>query len=130
MLCPKCKKSTLTKIPLLEKAWSCMVCGYQSSFYHETINQALLTSLKEIPKGKVTTYKVLADKFGLHHRAVARILASNKLPNIFPCYKVVNSDGSVGGYIGGKSRKTALLHKDGIVVKNNKIDLTDYLYVF
>jgi len=62
--------------------------------------------LKKLPKGKLTTYKVLAEKFNSHPRAVARILATNKDKTV-PCYKVIKSNGEFGGYNGllGKSKK-------------------------
>ena len=62
--------------------------------------------LKKLPKGKLTTYKFLAEKFNSHPRAVARILATNKDKSV-PCYKVIRSDGKIGGYNGllGKSKK-------------------------
>lgn len=62
--------------------------------------------LKRLPKGKLTTYKFLAEKFNSHPRAVARILATNK-DKCVPCYKVIRSDGKIGGYNGllGKSKK-------------------------
>ncbi len=89
-----------------------------------------MDSLKEIPKGKVTTYKALAERFGIHQRTVARIMARNKRPEFYPCYKVVESNGRIGGYSGGKSRKIALLRMDGIVVNKGKIDINRHLYVF
>jgi len=62
--------------------------------------------LKKLPKGKLTTYKFLAEKFDSHPRAVARILATNKDKTV-PCYKVIRSDGKIGGYncLLGKSKK-------------------------
>ena len=62
--------------------------------------------LKKIPKGKTITYKFRAEKFGSHPCAVARILATNKDKSV-PCYKVIRSDGKLGGYNGllGKSKK-------------------------
>ncbi len=62
--------------------------------------------LKKLPRGKITTYKILAEKVDSHPRAVARVLATNK-DNSVPCYKVIRSDGKLGGYNGllGKSKK-------------------------
>lgn len=55
--------------------------------------------LKTLKKGELTTYKILADKFNSHPRAVARILATNK-DKLVPCYKVIKSNGEIGGYNG------------------------------
>ena len=56
----------------------------------------ILLHLLTIPKGKVTTYKALGQKFAMHPRAVARVLAGNREQDLYPCYKVVHSDGKIG----------------------------------
>ncbi len=79
--------------------------------------------LKKIPKGKVTTYKILADKIGTKaYRAVGSAL--NKNPNAprVPCHRVVNSDGRVGGYSKGVRKKIELLRKEGIEIIDYKIN--------
>ncbi len=55
--------------------------------------------LKKLPKGKLKTYKFLAEKFYSHPRAVARILSTNNDKNIL-CYKVICSNEKIGGYNG------------------------------
>lgn len=64
----------------------------------KTTRQQVLEYLQTIPKGKVTTYKNIAQKFGIHPRAVASYMRGNKEPNIYPCYKVVASDRKLSGY--------------------------------
>ncbi|MBI4162654.1 MAG: MGMT family protein [Candidatus Aenigmarchaeota archaeon] len=91
--------------------------------------------LKKIPKGKVTTYGELARAAKTSSRAVGSIMRSNKHPEEYPCYKVIASDGSLGGYCGAVSgaslkKKIQLLKKDGIELKNGKIDLNKYLHKF
>ena len=88
--------------------------------------------LKKIPRGKVTTYGELAKACNTSPRAVGAIMRSNKRPEIYPCYKVVMADGSLGGYCGSMNnkKKISLLRKNGIVIKNGKIDLKKYLYKF
>lgn len=68
--------------------------------------------LKKLGKGETISYKELASRVGSHPRAVARILATNKDKEV-PCFKVVRSDGKLGGYNGllGESKKE-LLDKD------------------
>jgi len=87
--------------------------------------------LKKIPKGKVATYKELARVCGTSPRAIGRIMARNKDPLNYPCYKVVSSDGRICGYSGrgGLRGKQALLKKDGIRVKNGRID-KEHFYNF
>ena len=88
--------------------------------------------LKRIPKGKVTTYGELAKATKLHSRTVGMLMKKNERPDEFPCYKVVKSDGSIGGYSGkgGIITKIKLLEKDGISVKKGKIDLKNCLFRF
>src|SRR3989338_10963520 len=90
--------------------------------------QKALLLLRKIPKGKVTTYDALAKATRSSPRAIGQIMRTNPRPDLYPCYKVVRSDGSIGGYAGcikgGKiSKKVALLKKDGIKIEKGKIDL-------
>lgn len=85
------------------------------------ISEKVFSLLRKIPRGKVTTYKALAQKCKTSPRAVGRILNSNKNPVKIPCYRVVMSDGRAGGYVHGKSRKIRLLMQEGIAVKKSKI---------
>ena len=60
--------------------------------------------LKQIPRGRVTTYKSLAQ--ALHskaYRAVGQILKKNPCAPLVPCHRVVKSDGTIGGYMGAES---------------------------
>ncbi len=82
--------------------------------------------LKEIPRGKVTTYKILGRKLRKHPRAVGRLLSKNIAPEEIPCYKVIKSDGKLGEYSEGVFRKIFLLRRDGIEIKNRKINLKKY----
>ncbi len=62
------------------------------------MKQKVLQYLQTIPQGKVTTYKNIAEKFGIHHRAVASIMRYNREPELYPCYKVIASSGKISGY--------------------------------
>ncbi len=94
------------------------------------MHKALLL-LKKIPKGKVTTYGILAKICKTSPRAVGMIMKTNKHPELYPCYKVVGSSGSLVGYSGsgGLKTKRKLLEKDGIKFTNDKIDKR-YFYKF
>ncbi|MEM3408229.1 MAG: MGMT family protein [Candidatus Micrarchaeia archaeon] len=82
--------------------------------------------LRKIPKGKVITYKRLAELAGNNKaaRVVGNLMRRNKNPEKIPCYKVVKSNGGIGGYSakGGVKKKIQLLKKDGIKIKNGKIE--------
>lgn len=68
-------------------------------------------ALKEIPYGETRTYKWLAEKIGKPNasRAVGRALSRNPIPIILPCHRVIESDGSIGGYSSGVDIKRRLL---------------------
>ena len=84
--------------------------------------EKVLRLTKRIPKGSVTTYKIIAEKLNTHaYRAVGTALHNNKKPITIPCHRVVNSDGFIGGYAKGIEQKIKLLKKEGINIKNKKI---------
>lgn len=68
-------------------------------------------SLRGIPYGETRTYKWLAEKVGNPRasRAVGRALSRNPIPVIIPCHRIIESDGSLGGYAGGIDIKRRLL---------------------
>lgn len=90
-----------------------------------------LSILKQIPKGKVVSYKELARVCKTSPRAIGRIMKYNPNPENRPCYKVVGVDGKLVGYTGkgGIEAKIKLLQKDGIEIVNDKID-KKYFYKF
>lgn len=69
-----------------------------SEFYRRVVQ-----SLSEIPYGEILTYGELAARAGSPHaaRAVGRVMATNPLPIIIPCHRVVAAGGLTGGYSGG-----------------------------
>ncbi len=89
------------------------------------LKRIVLELLKQIPEGKVTTYKDLAVALGDAGaaRAVGTIMANNSSPEKYPCWRVVYSDGRVGKYSGsgGKKGKIEKIRKAGIPVEDGKI---------
>ena len=77
--------------------------------------------LKKIPKGRVKTYLEIAKAIGKpkSFRAVANAVAKNPYPIIIPCYRVIRSDGSLGGYSGkgGIQQKRRLLRSEKVLFK-------------
>ena len=71
-------------------------------------------ALAEIPYGQTRTYKWLAEKVGqpTAFRAVGQALSRNPLPIILPCHRVIESDGSIGGYSSGIDIKRRLLEME------------------
>lgn len=73
----------------------------------------VLKIVKQIPKGKVLTYKEVARLAGRPntYRAVGNILSKNYDPEI-PCHRVIRSDGKPGGYNRGVVRKIVILKRE------------------
>ena len=67
--------------------------------------------LIEIPYGETRSYKWLAEEVGSPNafRAAGGANGKNPIPIIIPCHRVINSDGSLGGYSGGVWIKEWLL---------------------
>jgi len=59
------------------------------------IKQQILEELLTIPKGKVMTYKTLAQRFDVHPRKIAMTMKHNKEPEVYPCYKVISHSGKL-----------------------------------
>ena len=88
--------------------------------------------LLQIPCGKVSTYREIAHAMGHRgYRLVGTLLNKNEHPDTYPCYKVVNADGRVGGFALGQKEKIRRLNCDGIEISNGKIaDFKNRLHVF
>ena len=72
------------------------------------------SALRTIPYGEVRTYQQVAEMINMPkaHRAVANACASNPVPLIVPCHRVVRKDGGIGGYALGAWRKKILLQRE------------------
>lgn len=77
--------------------------------------QRVWQELQKIPYGQTRSYREIARRIGTPQaaRAVARACATNPVPLVIPCHRVVREDGSLGGYGGGIARKRALLSHEG-----------------
>jgi methylated-DNA-[protein]-cysteine S-methyltransferase len=73
--------------------------------------QRVWKSLLKIPYGKTISYLEQAESINQKRavRAVASANGRNPFPIIFPCHRVIRSDGNPGGYSGGLKIKEALL---------------------
>ncbi|MGL5248094.1 MAG: methylated-DNA--[protein]-cysteine S-methyltransferase [Brooklawnia sp.] len=67
--------------------------------------------LPRIDYGFTHSYKQVAEKVGnpAAARAVGAACATNPLPIVVPCHRVLRSDGGLGGYVGGLDAKSTLL---------------------
>jgi methylated-DNA-[protein]-cysteine S-methyltransferase len=73
--------------------------------------RAVLEYLPDVGYGRTVSYGQLATLVGRPGaaRAVGSACATNPLPLIIPCHRVVLGDGSPGGYVGGPEIKRVLL---------------------
>ena len=77
---------------------------------------------KQVPAGKVTTYKAIGDALGIAgYRAVGLALNKNPFSPYVPCHRVVASDGSVGGFAFGVEKKIEMLRKEGVRIENGMV---------
>lgn len=72
---------------------------------------AVWKELQNIPYGKTTSYKEIAQKINKPkaYRAVGMANNKNPLPIIIPCHRVIGSNGKLIGYAGGLKLKNYLL---------------------
>jgi methylated-DNA-protein-cysteine methyltransferase related protein len=95
----------------------------QQSF-QDKVNQIV----KQIPAGKVATYKQIAELAGNSQasRAVGMCMSNNRNPQEIPCHRVVASNGNLTGYAFGKgvSTKKEKLEKEGVSFINDRVDLS------
>ena len=78
--------------------------------------QRVWDELRRVPYGGTVTYRELAARVGrpAAARAAGRANATNPLPVVIPCHRVVGADGSLTGYAGGIHFKRSLLSLEGV----------------
>lgn len=92
----------------LELDWS-----LSDGFYRRVLEELAV----QVPYGSVVSYQFLADRVGEPGaaQAVGRAMASNPLPIVVPCHRVIESDGGLGGFGGGLETKRSLLALEGVL---------------
>ena len=70
--------------------------------------------LEKIPYGETRSYADIAKALGrpTAFRAVAQANGANQLAIVIPCHRVINTNGEIGGYGGGITRKEWLLNNE------------------
>jgi len=87
--------------------------AYYTYMKQDTFTDRVRDVVTSIPKGKVMTYKQVAEAAGSFKafRAVGNIMNKNRDPHV-PCHRVVRSDGTPGGFAWGTEKKITLLRKE------------------
>ena len=124
-LYPNSQTSSCTEIDAVGTAISAFLEGEDISFSLDIVDfklcsefqQSVLRAEHQIPRGAVSTYKLIAAHLDKQNgaRAVGNALANNPFPLIVPCHRAIRSDRHLGGYQGGLQMKFALLKNEGIV---------------
>ena len=80
-----------------------------------SFERAVYAVVRRIPKGQTRSYQWVAVRLGNPRlaRAVGNALNRNPYAPQVPCHRVIRSDGTIGGYARGPTRKRALLHQEG-----------------
>lgn len=83
---------------------------------------SVLQKLMEIPYGKMTTYKKIAESLAkekgikrMSAQAVGGAIKHNPISIIIPCHRVIGTKGNLTGYAGGLERKEYLLKLEGVL---------------
>jgi len=68
-------------------------------------------TLLKIPMGELTTYGTIANKIEKPKasRAVGTAIGNNPVAFLIPCHRVIQSNGNIGGYMWGNTRKSAII---------------------
>lgn len=92
------------------------------------IRAAILSVVAQIPTGTVATYGQIAEIAGFPGRArfVGRTLAETD--SDVPWHRIIRSDGRVASRLFGKDHQIELLQKEGVTVKNGKVDLRRFQF--
>jgi alkylated DNA nucleotide flippase Atl1 len=102
----------------------------------ETFSERVIALALKIPRGKVTTYKILSRKAGgggQSHRSISAILgkAWDKGEHRIPWHRIVYSDGKIWVSEEIRSIRMALYKKEGIKVEKDRIvDFREILHEF
>lgn len=92
--------------------------------------RAVYFLLREIPRGKVSTYSIIAKAVGHRgaYRAVGNVMASNPFPLLIPCHRIINSNLRIGNYsipglneMESSKLKLQVLQNEGVKIKENKV---------
>lgn len=120
---------TKTIYDLIDNSYNLSI-GNKCGLTGENLSKKVYEYLTTIPKGKVVTYKQIAESIGNKGlaRVVGNILHKNPNEDKYPCYKVINSKGELAEnfVFGGKEKQRRKLEEEGIKVLNNKVDLNEY----
>jgi len=96
---------------VLENQWSGLSILLKGTEFQINVWKSLLL----ISVGQTSTYKKIAESINSNAlRAVGTAIGHNPIAYLVPCHRVINSNGKLGNYGGGKERKKQILQFEGI----------------
>jgi methylated-DNA-[protein]-cysteine S-methyltransferase len=91
----------------------------------------VMLAMLAIPRGFVVSYSDIAELLNMTPRLVGLFASRNPIPVIVPCHRVVNRDGTVGGYSAwardGRGVKALLLSMERVRVNGFKVDREHFM---
>lgn len=93
--------------------------------------EEIYKAVAKIPKGKVSTYGIIAKYIGIKNpRVVGYALHSNKTPERVPCHRVINKKGELAkGYVfGGPDIQKQILEQENVSFSEELVDLSKHLF--
>lgn len=106
------------------------------NFMPTPFQKRVYAALALVPRGRVTTYKQLAERLGCRScRAVGQALKRNPYAPQVPCHRVIASNLTPGGFMGRSAgaalrRKLDLLAKEGVRFHTGKLAEPKQLFSF
>jgi len=107
----RCDSNSYTKwlgsklYELVHKGRVCSLEKYIDTSSLTHFELAVYKELTKIKRGEVRSYKDIARELGSNARPVASALSRNPFPLIFPCHRIIMSNGRLGGYFSKKQNK-------------------------
>lgn len=92
-------------------------------FWGTSFQNMTWQALSHIPYAQTKSYRELAGLVNKPHahRAVANANARNHIVIAIPCHRIINTDGKLGGYSAGISRKQWLLHHEQSTIHTGNV---------
>ncbi len=111
----------------LSRVWQGEATGSQLRLAMEgraPFNSRVLELVRRIPRGSISTYRLVAAAAGNPGaaRAVGNAIAANPFVLIVPCHRVVQTNLTIGGYGLGVKVKELLLRREGVIFRRDSSD--------
>lgn len=107
----------------MKTTWGARASGSGSALAADTpFARRVLTIVRRIPPGRVTTYGTVARLAGRPRaaRAVGTVMRKSGAPGV-PYHRVIAAGGRLGGYGGASGLKRSLLVAEGLVVTGGRV---------